>query len=89
VGVGGGALRETTDSRNRPLFSVDLGSLLDPGEAVDLEASGGTASCDLALGYVLPAGTYEARALVDYQEPVTFESRAFWSEPTLIEVVAP
>jgi hypothetical protein len=62
---------------------------LGPGEAVDLDAAGGTASCDLALGYVLPAGTYEARAFVDYNEPKTFDFRTFWSEPTMIEVVSP
>jgi hypothetical protein len=63
--------------------------LLGPAETVELDASGGTASCDLALGYVLPAGTYEARALVDFQDSETSELGHFWSEPTTIEVVDP
>ena len=62
---------------------------LAAGQAVDLDAGGGTASCDLAMGYVLPAGTYQARAFVDYNEPVTSDLRFFWSEPVLIDVVNP
>ncbi len=62
--------------------------LLGRGETVEFDAAGGTASCDLSLGYVLPAGTYEARALVDFQD-ATFELGHFWSEPTTIEVVDP
>lgn len=66
-----------------------FGKTLAPGETVLLDAGGGTASCDLALGYVVPAGTYEARALIDFQEPVTFDLRFFWSAPTMVEVVRP
>lgn len=65
------------------------GKTLGPGEAVELDAGGGTASCDLAVGYVVPAGSYEARAVVDFQDPVTFENHAFWSDPAPIDVVAP
>jgi hypothetical protein len=66
-----------------------FGTVLAAGQAVDLDAAGGTASCDLALGYVLPAGTYEARALVDYSDPQTLEPRYFWTEATVIDVVNP
>jgi hypothetical protein len=61
---------------------------LDGGESVEFPASGGTASCDLALGYVLPAGTYAVRALIEVLPPED-EVIHFWSEPTAIEVVAP
>lgn len=71
------------------IAGTGFSKLLDPGAAVDLGTAGGTASCDLALGYVLPEGTYQARAFVDYNEPETFELHFFWSEPTLIEVVSP
>ena len=57
--------------------------LLGPGATVEFDASGGTASCDLALGYVLPRGMYEARALVDFQDSESLDY--FWSEPTTIE----
>lgn len=63
--------------------------LLDPGATVEFDASGGTASCDLALGYVLPGGMYEARALVDFQDSETFELAYFWSDPTTLEVFDP
>jgi hypothetical protein len=62
---------------------------LTPGETVELGAGGGTASCDLALGYALPAGTYQARALIDYSDPATLELRYFWSEAATIEIVDP
>jgi len=65
------------------------GKTLAPGGSIELDAGGGTASCDLGVGYVLPAGAYVARALVDYQNPVTFENRRFWSDPVTIDVVDP
>jgi hypothetical protein len=61
---------------------------LDPGEAVELEAAGGTASCDLALGYLLPAGVYEARAIIDFQT-ATGELAFFWSDPATVELINP
>lgn len=70
-------------------MGTGFGKTLAPAATVALHAGGGTASCDLAIGYVLPAGVYQARALVDYQVPVTFELRYFWSEPSTIEVVDP
>jgi hypothetical protein len=78
IGIGEGAIA-----------GVGFGKTLAPGEAVELPAGGGTASCDLGLGYVLPAGVYQARALVDYRDPVAIEARAFWSDPTTIQVVDP
>ena len=65
------------------------GRTLGPGDGIEIVAGGGTASCDLAVGYVVPAGSYIGRAIVDYQEPVTFENRNFWSEPAPILVVDP
>jgi hypothetical protein len=62
---------------------------LASGEALDLPAAGGTASCDLAVGYVLPAAAYVGRALVYFQDPVTFENRWFWTDPSAIQVVNP
>ena len=63
--------------------------MLTPGEGIELGAGGGTASCDLAVGYVIPAGSYVGRAVVDCQEPVTFENRSFWSDAAPILVVTP
>lgn len=59
-----------------------------PGQTQDVKAFGGTASCDPALGYVLPAGTYQARALIDFS-PGESGVHVFWSDPIQIEVVAP
>jgi hypothetical protein len=70
-------------------MGTGYGKTLAPGESLELPAGGGTASCDLAVGYVVPPGSYQGRALVDYQEPVTFENQPFWSEPAPIQVVAP
>jgi len=47
--------------------AVGFGKLLAPGESVDLELVGGTASCDPALGYALPPGQYEVRVPVVVQ----------------------
>jgi hypothetical protein len=44
--------------------AVGFGERLAPGESVDLELVGGTASCDPLLGYVLPPGEYEVRVPV-------------------------
>jgi hypothetical protein len=44
--------------------AVGFGKLLPPGESVELELVGGTASCDPALGYALPPGQYEVRVPV-------------------------
>ena len=44
---------------------VGIGKTLRPLETIDVDVIGGTASCDPALGYALPPGSYEARAVVD------------------------
>ena len=44
---------------------VGLGQVLRPLESIDIDVLGGTASCDPALGYALPPGRYEARAVID------------------------
>jgi hypothetical protein len=44
--------------------AVGFGKRLAPGESVDLELVGGTASCDPVLGYALPPGQYEVRVPV-------------------------
>jgi len=46
------------------LDAIGFGKRLAPGESVDLEVVGGTASCDPALGYALPPGDYEVRVPV-------------------------
>lgn len=79
-----------------PIGMSELGSMgtgygadLAPGESVRLPAVGGTASCDLGLGYVVPAGIYEARALVDFEMDPEEEAVFFWSDPATVEVVNP
>jgi len=59
-----------------------------PGQSQDVKAYGGTASCDQALGYVIPAGSYRARALIDFSPPEG-GVHIFWSDPLPVEVVAP
>jgi hypothetical protein len=44
---------------------VGLGKTLKPLDTIDIDVVGGTASCDPALGYALPPGSYEVRAVVD------------------------
>jgi hypothetical protein len=62
---------------------------LGPGESIEIEAAGGTASCDLDLGYVVPAGSYEVRALIDFKQDLAEPSLFFWSDATAISVVDP
>jgi hypothetical protein len=61
---------------------------LVPGRPKDVDIYGGTASCEPSLGYVLPAGNYEARALIDWAPPGGGVSM-FWSDSVPITVVAP
>jgi hypothetical protein len=44
---------------------VGAGQVLGPLETIDIDVVGGTASCDPALGYALPPGQYDVRAVVD------------------------
>lgn len=66
-----------------------LGQNLGPGESILLPGIGGTASCDLALGYTLPPDVYEARALVGFNRKLDDDVLYFWSEPSAVEVVNP
>ena len=68
-------------------MGTGFGRELLPGESIDFEAGGGTASCDLALGYMLPLGRYDVRALIDFQPSRAEEGAYFWSEPATIDVV--
>jgi hypothetical protein len=63
---------------------VGLGPTLKPGQSFDIEAGGGTASCDLALGYELPDGPYIARAAVELDQPSA--PGYFWSQPLPVEL---
>ncbi|TAK00486.1 MAG: hypothetical protein EPO36_08535 [Chloroflexota bacterium] len=47
------------------IAGVGAGKVLGPLESIDIDVVGGTASCDPALGYALPPGSYEVRAVVD------------------------
>lgn len=44
---------------------VGLGRVLEPLQSIDIDVLGGTASCDPALGYALPPGLYDVRAVID------------------------
>jgi hypothetical protein len=57
-----------------------------PGAAHAIEAAGGTASCDLRLGYELPDGPYVARAAVEIDG--ASGPGYFWSDPVSIELVS-
>jgi len=71
-----------------PVAGTGLGFTLAPAEGRDDGAYGGTASCSARLGYVLPVGTYRARALVDLSPPEG-GLHVFWTDPVPLEVVAP
>jgi hypothetical protein len=61
-----------------------LGRTLKPGASMQIEAGGGTASCDLAIGYELPDGPYIARAAVELEQPTG--PGYFWSKPLMVEL---
>jgi hypothetical protein len=61
---------------------------LAPGQSRDIPGFGGTASCDAALGYVLPSGQYDARALINFSPPEGGVHQ-FWSDAFRVEVVDP
>jgi hypothetical protein len=69
-------------------MGTGLAMSLAPGQTEKVKAFGGTASCDLALGYALPVGQYRARALIDYSPP-DGAIHYFWSDPTPVEIIAP
>jgi hypothetical protein len=64
-----------------------LGFTLLPGASHQIDAVGGTASCDLHLGYNLPDGPYVARAAVEIDE--TTGPDYFWSDPLPVQLTTP
>jgi hypothetical protein len=60
---------------------------LPPGASQEIDAVGGTASCDLRLGYELPDGPYVARAAVEIDG--TSGPGYFWSDPVSIQLTTP
>ena len=58
-----------------------------PGASHEIDAGGGTASCDLRLGYELPDGPYVARAAVEIDG--TSPPGYFWSDPVSIQLTTP
>jgi hypothetical protein len=72
-------------------MSVGTGwsATLQPGQWIDLPGHGGTASCEIARGYVVAPGRYAARALIDFVPELGAQPVVFWSEPITIDVVAP
>jgi hypothetical protein len=53
------------------LGGTGIGETLEPGGSIEVNFAGATASCDPALGYALPPGTYEVIVPVDqYAYPV-------------------
>jgi hypothetical protein len=81
----------------RPIGTSDGGSAgtgllatVEPGTATTIPGYGGAASCDLSLGYTLPAGPYQARALVDYAIGPEGGNgpQVFWSDALDVEIVA-
>ena len=64
-----------------------LGLTLLPGASHEIDAAGGTASCDLRLGYELPDGPYIARAAVEIDG--TSGPGYFWSDPVSVKLTAP
>lgn len=65
---------------------VGLGPTLEAGQSIEIDAGGGTGSCDLALGYELPDGPYTARAAVELDQASGVGY--FWSESLAVEVGA-
>jgi hypothetical protein len=57
---------------------------LSPGDSRTIPGYGGTASCDPSVGYVLPAGPYDARALINISTETG--PRVFWSDPSRLDV---
>jgi hypothetical protein len=47
------------------IAGVGIGRVLRPRDSIDIDVLGGTASCDPALGYALPPGLYDVRAVID------------------------
>jgi hypothetical protein len=70
--------------------AMGFGARLAPGESVTLDVVGGTASCDPALGYALPPGSYEVRVRVLVQtqhDNAPTEVSYLLSEPVPLTIV--
>lgn len=63
---------------------VGIERTLSGGASIDIDAGGGTASCDLSLGYELPDGPYVAKAAVELDQ--ASGPGYFWSEPLSVEL---
>ena len=68
-----------------PVAGTGLGLKILPGASHEIDAVGGTASCDLRLGYELPDGPYVARAAVEIDG--ASGAGFFWSDPLAIQLV--
>jgi len=67
-----------------------FGGNLGPGESLSFDLLGGTASCDPALGYALPAGSYEVRVPIDQykmHDNAPTEVSYLLSEPVPLTIV--
>jgi hypothetical protein len=70
------------------IAGVGVGGDLAPGESIDIDVIGGTASCDPDLGYALPPGDYDVRVPVElYEHPSGgFAVHAILSDPVPLEI---
>ncbi len=80
----------------KPVGAFDLGvagmgleTSVEPAKSITIPGYGGTASCDISLGYTLAPGPYQARALVDFAIGPEGGNgpHVFWSDPLDVEIV--
>ncbi|HEX4897852.1 MAG TPA: hypothetical protein VFV53_05775 [Candidatus Limnocylindrales bacterium] len=67
-----------------------FGGNLAPGESLGFDVLGGTASCDPAIGYALPPGSYEVRVPIDQytmHDDAPTEVSYLLSEPVPLTIV--
>ena len=69
------------------IAGTGLGLEFPAGMAHEIYATGGTASCDLRLGYELPDGPYVARAAIEIDQ--ASGPGYFWSDPLAVQLAAP
>ncbi|HEX5590799.1 MAG TPA: hypothetical protein VFX65_10965, partial [Candidatus Limnocylindrales bacterium] len=72
------------------IAGTGYGGTLAPGESLVFDVLGGTASCDPALGYALPPGSYDVRVIVDaytMHETAPTEFAYLLSEPVPLTIV--
>ena len=67
-----------------------LETSVESGKSITIPGDGGTASCDRSLGYVLPPGPYQVRALVDFAIGLQGGNGppVFWSDALDVQIVA-